>query len=52
MPEEFLNGTDIVAIFQVIRGEGVSQRVAPHRFDQASLIAPSLMTLYKSNSST
>jgi hypothetical protein len=46
--EEFLKSTDILAILQVMRGECVSQQVAPHGFDQASLIAASLMTLYKS----
>ena len=35
MPEQFLNRADIIAIFQQVRGERVSQRVAAHRLGQA-----------------
>ena len=37
MPEQFLNRADIIAIFQEVRGERVSQRVAAHRLGQAGL---------------
>ena len=37
MSKQFLNRADIIAIFQEVRGERVSQRVAAHRLGQAGL---------------
>jgi hypothetical protein len=34
MPEEFLNGADIVVIFQEMSGERIAQRVAAGRLGQ------------------
>ena len=37
VPQEFLNGTDVVAVLQEMRGEGVVEDVAIHSFVNRNL---------------